>query len=117
MGALGKCRPCAYRRDTGSSAAEYGAYVNARSIVDQPSHARPNLHTMMQRLTPLLAALPIAPSPISAAAQKPEALWYATNREESVQSFLAHADLISIVAPQVFSMDSAGLIWGSVDPR
>jgi spore germination protein YaaH len=39
------------------------------------------------------------------------------DREESVQSFLAHADQISIVSPQVFSMDSAGIIWGSIDRR
>ncbi len=46
-----------------------------------------------------------------------DALWYLTAREESVQSFLAHADQISIVAPQTFSMDSNGVVWGSVDPR
>jgi spore germination protein YaaH len=50
-------------------------------------------------------------------AQAPERLWYATNDERSVQSFLAHADRISVVAPQSFSMDSIGLIWGQVDPR
>jgi spore germination protein YaaH len=50
-------------------------------------------------------------------AQAPEKLWYATNDERSVQSFLAHADRISVVAPQSFSMDSIGLIWGAVDPR
>lgn len=46
-----------------------------------------------------------------------EALWYLTSREESVQSFLAHADRISVVAPQTYSMDSSGIVWGSVDPR
>jgi spore germination protein YaaH len=46
-----------------------------------------------------------------------EALWYLTSRETSVQSFLAHADRISIVAPQTFSMDSNGVVWGSVDER
>src|SRR6478736_5104200 len=51
------------------------------------------------------------------AAQKAEALWYSVDREESTQSFLAHADRISIVSPQVFSIDSLGVIWGSVDPR
>jgi spore germination protein YaaH len=34
-----------------------------------------------------------------------------------VQSFLAHADQISIVSPQVFTLDSMGVISGSVDPR
>ena len=48
---------------------------------------------------------------------RPEALWYLTGREESVQSFLAHADQISVVAPQTFSMDSNGIVWGGVDSR
>ena len=45
-----------------------------------------------------------------------ESLWYLRG-EESIQAFLAHADQISIVSPQVFSMDSAGFIRGSVDLR
>lgn len=45
-----------------------------------------------------------------------EALWYLRG-EESIQSFLAHADRISIVSPQVFQMDSTGAIRGRVDPR
>lgn len=50
-------------------------------------------------------------------AQAPEGLWYATNAEASVQSFLAHADRIGIVAPQAFSLDSLGAISGAIDPR
>jgi len=46
-----------------------------------------------------------------------ESLWYATSGEGSVQSFLAHADQISIVSPQVFSFDSNGVITGSMDAR
>jgi spore germination protein YaaH len=34
-----------------------------------------------------------------------------------VQSFLAHADRISVVSPQVFSIDSTGVITGSLDAR
>jgi spore germination protein YaaH len=49
-------------------------------------------------------------------APRMEALWYLRG-EESIQAFLAHADQISIVSPQVFSMDSAGFIRGGVDPR
>jgi spore germination protein YaaH len=45
-----------------------------------------------------------------------ESLWYVRG-EESIQAFLAHADQISIVSPQVFVMDSNGVITGSVDPR
>jgi spore germination protein YaaH len=62
-----------------------------------------------------LIALIAAASPL--ASQKPEALWYSVGSEESTQSFLAHADKISIVSPQVFSIDRRGVIRGSVDPR
>ena len=48
---------------------------------------------------------------------KLESLWYSVRGEQSVQSFLAHADQISIVSPQVFSLDSNGIITGSIDPR
>jgi len=74
----------------------------------------------MRRLRPaLLLSLPfqIAAAPLAARAQALEALWYSTDAEASVQSFLANAGRISIVAPQSFSMDSSGIIWGRVDPR
>jgi spore germination protein YaaH len=51
-----------------------------------------------------------------ARSQRLESLWYLRG-EESIQAFLLHADQISIVAPQVFVMDSTGTISGSVDPR
>jgi spore germination protein YaaH len=51
------------------------------------------------------------------AAQKLEALWYSTRSEASTQSFLAHADQISIISPQVFFMDSTGVITGAIDAR
>ncbi|HEX3867965.1 MAG TPA: glycosyl hydrolase family 18 protein, partial [Gemmatimonadaceae bacterium] len=50
-------------------------------------------------------------------AQAVESIWYSTSSEQSTQSFLAHADRISTVAPQVFAMDAAGTIRGHVDPR
>jgi spore germination protein YaaH len=49
--------------------------------------------------------------------QKLEGLWYARNNDESVNSFVANAARISIVSPQVFSMDSTGVIRGSISPR
>jgi spore germination protein YaaH len=52
-----------------------------------------------------------------AGAQKLEALWYSVGSEESTKSFVAHAGQISIVSPQVFSMDRLGEITGKVDPR
>src|SRR5687768_13988068 len=51
-----------------------------------------------------------------ASAQRMEGLWYLRG-EESIQAFLAHADKISIVSPQVFVMDSTGVIRGRVDQR
>ena len=50
-------------------------------------------------------------------AQKPEALWYMTNSAGSIKSFLAHADQIAIVSPQVFALNAQGVLHGSVDPR
>jgi spore germination protein YaaH len=55
-------------------------------------------------------------TPTDAGAQRLQSLWYLRG-EQSIQSFLAHADQIAIVAPQVFVMDSTGMIRGNVDPR
>jgi spore germination protein YaaH len=66
------------------------------------------------RRTGLLLLLALAGRP--AGAQGPEALWYLRG-EESIQAFLAHADQITIVSPQVFVLDSTGAITGAVDPR
>jgi spore germination protein YaaH len=72
-------------------------------------------------LRAVLVLLPMLVSRHAAAqhreAPRPEALWYMVDDEPSVQSFLAHADRISVVSPQVFSMDSTGVIWGAVDAR
>jgi spore germination protein YaaH len=46
-----------------------------------------------------------------------ESVWYARNNDASVQSFVGNAERISIVSPQVFALDSAGDIRGSIDPR
>jgi spore germination protein YaaH len=71
------------------------------------------------RLTPgvpAATALLIAAA-LTLRAQTPERLWYSVGGEQSTQSFLAHADRISIVSPQVFVIDSLGTITGSVDSR
>lgn len=62
-----------------------------------------------------VALLATATGPLRA--QRPEALWYVTSRDESVRSFLDHVDQISIVAPQTYRLDESGIVWGSVDPR
>jgi spore germination protein YaaH len=50
-------------------------------------------------------------------AQALEALWYSTPGESSTRSFLAHADQISILSPQVFMFDRSGGLTGRIDPR
>jgi spore germination protein YaaH len=66
------------------------------------------------RLFLLLAAASTA-----AAAPKPAitTLMYLVNRPDSIASFRAHADRVSIIAPQTFSMDADGFILGEVPPE
>jgi spore germination protein YaaH len=52
-----------------------------------------------------------------ALAQKAEHLFYYVDNDESFTSFQEHLDKISIVAPQAFSVDEDGIVWGTVDPR
>jgi spore germination protein YaaH len=52
-----------------------------------------------------------------AGAQQPEALWYSTGDVKSTASFLANAEHITIVSPQVYTMDSEGRISGRIDSR
>ena len=54
-------------------------------------------------------------APQIASSQRLEALWYSSGSEVSTRSFLAHADQISIVSPQVFAFDRSGVIHGKVD--
>jgi len=67
--------------------------------------------------TAAIACLLVCPAPSALGAQQIEALWYSTASETSTRSFLANAEHISIVAPQVFAMDKNGAIKGHVDPR
>jgi spore germination protein YaaH len=67
------------------------------------------------RLALAVALVSAASAP--AAAQRTEALWYLTGGESSTRDFVAHANAISIAAPQVFILDSTGAITGSVDAR
>lgn len=69
----------------------------------------------MKRLQ-VVAATAALLLPSAVPGQRLEAIWYLRG-EESIQAFLRHADQITIVAPQVFQMDSAGIIRGRVDPR
>jgi spore germination protein YaaH len=65
-----------------------------------------------------LAALCLAAGlPRAVRAQPLEALWYTRNGAPSTPAFLAHADRISIVSPQVFAFDSMGAIHGALDAQ
>ncbi|MEA3246701.1 MAG: glycosyl hydrolase family 18 protein [Gemmatimonadota bacterium] len=57
-----------------------------------------------------------APAAAFAQARPLEALWYARGAA-STESFAAHADRVTIVSPQSFTLDSTGMIHGSLDPR
>jgi spore germination protein YaaH len=61
-------------------------------------------------------ALPLL-IPLAAAAQAPEAIWYIRNDPAAIADFAAHARQISVIAPQVYSIDSAGVIRGGIDAR
>lgn len=61
----------------------------------------------------LLAAL-LAPA---WAAPRLTTLMYLVNRPDAIADFRAHADRISIIAPQTFSMDAQGFIAGEVPPE
>ncbi len=44
-----------------------------------------------------------------------EAIWYSRNGAPGTPAFVAHADRISIISPQVFGFDSTGAIHGTLD--
>ncbi len=60
-----------------------------------------------------------APAAVAATvpAQAAETLFYMRNNDEAVRSFAEHAQYISIIGPQTFSISAAGEIRGRVDPR
>lgn len=53
----------------------------------------------------------------ASSAARPERLFYYVDREESYNSLLRHVDRIDVLAPQVYTADSLGVIFGSLDPR
>jgi spore germination protein YaaH len=63
----------------------------------------------------LAAALVFASS--TARAQRAERLFYYVDREDSYRSLIAHVDQITVLGPQVYTVDSLGLVYGSLDRR
>jgi len=56
-------------------------------------------------------------STVLPAQQKFEHLFYYVDNEASFTSFKNNIEKINIVAPQAYSVDEDGIVWGSVDPR
>jgi spore germination protein YaaH len=63
-------------------------------------------------------ALALTAAPFAARAQPAlERLFYYVDREDSYNSLVKHIDQITVVAPQVYVVDSLGIMWGSLDKR
>jgi spore germination protein YaaH len=65
----------------------------------------------------LAAVLSAATSARAQPAAAGERLFYYVDGAASWQSFVAHADRIDVVAPQSYTVDSLGIVFGSVDPQ
>lgn len=52
-----------------------------------------------------------------AIAQAPERLFYSLDTEQSYDDLVRHIDQIDVLGPQVYTVDSLGLVWGEMDPR
>ena len=46
-----------------------------------------------------------------------ERLFYYVDREDSYNSLVKHVDQITVLGPQVYVIDSLGIMWGSLDRR
>jgi spore germination protein YaaH len=73
-----------------------------------------------KRIAPALAAAVCAVSlaaPRQSGAQALERLFYYVDREDSYQSLVKNIDQITILGPQVYTVDSLGIVFGELDPR
>lgn len=75
-------------------------------------------HMRCTALTVLsIATLATLPTPATLSAQSVERLFYYVDREDSYRSFVAHVDQITVLGPQVYTVDSLGIVFGSLDRR
>ncbi len=69
----------------------------------------------------LASVLPVLAAPRDLLAQRPsrsaERLFYYVDREAAYESLVRHIDRIDVLGPQVYTLDSLGIIFGSLDPR
>ncbi len=70
----------------------------------------------LRRLTFVSACLALSAS-TSLSQTAGERLFYYVDREDSYNSLVKHIDQITVVAPQVFVIDSLGIMWGTLDKR
>ena len=49
--------------------------------------------------------------------QQLERLFYYVDNEASYTSLVRHVDQITVLGPQVYTVDSLGIVWGGLDPR
>jgi len=75
--------------------------------------------TLVSRACARLGVLCVAllALPRVALSQAPESIWYIRNNAEGIASFEANAKRVSVIAPQVYAIDSSGAIKGGTDPR
>src|SRR5215203_272195 len=66
-------------------------------------------------LTAAFVAAAIAPK--AEAQYSGERLFYYVDREDSYNSLVKHIDQITVIAPQVYVVDSLGIMWGSLYTR
>src|SRR6266496_3767699 len=67
----------------------------------------------------ILSATAVWATLASTASAQPasERLFYYVDREDSYNSLVRHIDQITVLAPQVYVVDSLGIMWGSLDRR
>lgn len=70
-----------------------------------------------RRLAAVAILALVAASPIQAAAQAMEKVFYYVDNQQSYDSYVKHVTQIDVVAPSSFRIDSLGIIWGDIDRR
>src|SRR6266849_4284868 len=76
--------------------------------------------TMPKSFRPPLPALAFALSLVAArqsGGQALERLFYYVDRQDSYESLVKNIDQITILGPQVYTVDSLGIVFGELDPR
>lgn len=69
---------------------------------------------MLKYLLPLLG---LAALQVAAAPAPPQSVFYLSREAKSVQSFLAHADQIDVLAPNWYAVDAKGVLSGEPDAQ